>query len=92
MATTATLVKSFEDHDLTLVSAHQRALAGEAGSDYKPISVREHLRRVFHSGDVERVDPGFKWQPGCFSLELMDEMQQVLKLGLTKKVLSLIHI
>ena len=75
---TETLLKSYEDHDLVLVTAHNRAQAGEAGSSYKPISVREHLRHVYRDGrKATRVKTGFKWAPGELSAELVEAMAEV---------------
>ena len=82
---TETLFQTCEDHDLILVTAHSRALPGEAGSDFKPIAVREHLRRVFRDGrKAERVKLNFKWAPGCLSPELIDSMAQVTELRIPK--------
>ena len=82
---TETLLKAYEDHDLVLVTAHNRALAGEAGSAYKPISVREHLRQVFRDGrKATRVKTGFKWVPGELSAELVEAMAEVTNISSTQ--------
>lgn len=39
----------------TTVRAHNRALPGEAGSDYKPTSVREHTRVIWMQDGKKRT-------------------------------------
>ena len=39
----------------TTVRAHNRALPGEAGSDYKPTSVREHTRVIWVQDGKKRT-------------------------------------
>ena len=69
---------------LTLVSEHQRALPGEAGSNYKPVAVREHLRRIDETtGKENSYKTSWKWQRGEISSELIEAMADVVKLPRT---------
>ncbi|WP_186518907.1 hypothetical protein [Synechococcus sp. PROS-9-1] len=65
---------------VVLVREHQRALPGEAGSDYKPINVCEHLREIWSDGHEKRIKVGYKWKSGEMSGDLIEAMNEVLKI------------
>ena len=65
---------------LVLVSEHQRALPGEGGSDYKPVNVHEHLRRLTEEGKETAYRTPYTWQPGEMSAALVGAMAEVVQI------------
>ncbi len=76
-ATEEQVIKEEQGWKVVLVHEHQRALPGEGGSDYKPVSVREHLRQVWSDGREQRMKVGFKWKAGEMCSELLEAMAEV---------------
>lgn len=77
-ATAEQTVLQSTEWKIVQVQAHMRARPGEAGSDYKPISVREHLRQIWSDGRNVRL----KWrcEPSELSAELVETMAEVVKI------------
>lgn len=62
---------------LCLVREHWRARPGEAGSEIKPINVREHVREISAEGKVKKLS--WTCDPTEFSAELFNAMTEVIK-------------
>ena len=82
--TTATMERTTLTTDqgekLILVSQHQRALPGEAGSDYKPVTVSEHLRRIGENGKETSYKTNYSWKLGEMGADLVNAMAHVVEI------------
>ena len=76
MATEQQTVVEGTGWKVCLVREHQRARPGEAGSDYKPVNVREHFRQIGDDGSEVRL----KWtcDVEAMSAELVESMAEVI--------------